>query len=103
MTKSAQVWVDVLDRIERSLQQWLQRVREPEPLAPPPSRGEPLSPDREKDRLCGWLTCLEAADRVARDADERLAREQVALHEARQRLREVRENLVEWVTRRESL
>lgn len=79
----------VLDQIEESLRQSLERAPEPAASdeAPTPAA---LSLDGGLDRL---QACLERAEEVAAGVEEALAAEQAAWQECLQRLRAVRERL----------
>lgn len=90
-------WADVLDHIDRGLEQQLGHTIVPDPAAAagPPAAPSPL--DRLDHRLRQWESRLEAAETQAADVDAALAQEHAALLAYRGQLTEVTRSLLQFI------
>jgi DNA repair exonuclease SbcCD ATPase subunit len=92
-------WMEVLDRIERSLEQSLANAPEL-PEAPTQAKGAGAAAMQMLDaRLARWQTCLDQASQNAEQADAQVAAEEAALAELIPRLKTARERLASQIKR----
>ena len=92
-SRPMQAWMDVLDRIERSLQQSLSHTAEL-PAVQVQGQGAGAAAMQLLDaRLARWQTCLEQASQNAEQAEHQVSAEEAALTELLPRLAAVRERL----------
>lgn len=92
-------WMRVLDQIERSLRENLERVPEPGTnsageagLVDPPHRAV-------DETLTKWEKSLDRAEQGAREIEQKLADEQTALQSCLEGLAHAREALLAWVNK----
>lgn len=95
MSEPRMGWLEVLDRIEQSLQQSLALSPEPAPLAPKKSPAPPLLEQLDQ-RMGKWQECLENAENNARQVEELLVVEQAAFQACREQIALVRDTLTTW-------
>jgi hypothetical protein len=100
--RPALAWMEVLERIEESLAQSLQRAPLPAERAErgPSGADEPLR--KLEDRLVRWQACLDQAESNARTAAEQLAEDEGALKDWLERAHKVWERLEEWTGQKTS-
>jgi hypothetical protein len=92
-SRPVQMWMDVLDRIEQSLQESLARTSEPS-ANPPEGMGAGAAALRVLDeRLTRWQECLEQTSEDATQAEAQVAAEENALAEVIGRIGPAREKL----------
>jgi hypothetical protein len=87
--------MDVLDRIDRSLEMSLARTPELAPSAGPPEPTQ-FSLAGLDERLAAWQLSLEYVEKQAATSTERLAAEHAALSEWLDRLGRVRADFTRW-------
>ena len=89
-------WMNVLDRIDQSIGQSLERTPEPAPLADPPEPAKtPLT--RLDDQLAAWQARREAVEQHAATSDERLDAEHAALAQWLEKLGQVGDGVSHWL------
>jgi hypothetical protein len=99
MSRPTLAWMDVLDQIERSLEQSLRQAAEPPGPPSPGTADGPGALGRLDERLARWQARIALAEASATEADGALAAEQAALEDWRQRAAAVREKLGAWPSR----
>jgi hypothetical protein len=95
-SRPVMAWMDVLSRIEESLQQSLTLATE-SPNPPAQGHGSGAAALRVLDeRLANWQGCQDRASEEAAQADAQAAIEEAALTEIIQKIATVREKLTTW-------
>jgi hypothetical protein len=92
-SRPIQVWMDVLDRIEQSLQESLVRTTAPAPLPPPGPGSAATALEVFDERLSRWQERLEQTSSEAGQSEAEVAAEETALGELLGRIGPIREKL----------
>lgn len=90
-------WMDVLDHIERSLQETLHGLVDPPPGPSPAEESDPTAALRPlDDRLAAWQARLDQADADVEQLERLLTADELALTAYREKLAALRDRLAGW-------